>query len=55
MAITGNDEPIELEADCLDMGLVRLLETSYLLVIEATKEKILIRLHPKNGTDFRGT
>lgn len=55
MAITRNDEPIELEADRLDMELVRLLESKYLLVIEATKGKILIRLHPKHGTDFRDT
>ena len=47
MEITGvePEEPITLRADVIDMGLLHLLETKYVVLIEQRENNIIIELY----------
>ena len=41
------DDPITLRADVIDMGLLHLLETRYVVLIEQRENNIMIELYKK--------
>lgn len=41
------DDPITLRADVIDMGLLHLLETRYVVIIEQRENNIVIELYKK--------
>ena len=41
------DEPITLRVDVIDMGLLHLLETKYMVLIEQRENDIVIELYKK--------
>ena len=41
------DEPITLRVDVIDMGLLHLLETKYMVLIEQRENNIVIELYKK--------
>ena len=41
------EEPITLRADVIDMGLIHLLETKYMVIIEQRENDIIIELYKK--------
>ena len=41
------EEPITLRADVIDMGLIHLLETKYMVLIERRENDIVIELYKK--------
>ena len=49
MAITGVEpkDPITLRVDVIDMGLIHLLETRYVVLIEQRENDIIIELYKK--------
>ena len=40
-------DPITLRVDVIDMGLLHLLETKYMVIIEQREDNIMIELHKK--------
>ena len=44
---TDQKEPITLRVDVIDMGLLHLLETKYMVIIEQRENNIMIELHKK--------
>ena len=42
------DDPITLRVDVIDMGLLHLLETKYVVLIEQRENDILIELYKNN-------
>ena len=40
-------DPITLRVDVIDMGLLHLLETKYMVIIEQRENNIMIELHKK--------
>lgn len=44
---TDQKEPITLRADVIDMGLLHLLETKYMVIIEQRENDIVIELYKK--------
>ena len=45
------DDPITLRADVIDMGLLHLLETKYMVIIEQRENDIVIELYTKEHGD----
>lgn len=45
------DEPITLRADVIDMGLLHLLESKYVVIIEQRENNIVIELYTKEHGD----
>lgn len=43
------EEPITLRTDVIDMGLLHLLETRYVVLIEQRENDIVIELYEKNN------
>ena len=44
---TDQKEPITLRVDVIDMGLLHLLETKYMVIIEQRENNIMIELYKK--------
>ena len=44
---TDQKDPITLRVDVIDMGLLHLLETKYMILIEQRENNIMIELHKK--------
>ena len=44
---TDPEEPITLRVDVIDMGLLHLLETKYMVIIEQRENNIMIELYKK--------
>ena len=44
---TDQKEPITLRVDVIDMGLLHLLETKYMVIIEQRENDIVIELYKK--------
>ena len=43
------DDPITLRADVIDMGLLHLLESKYVVIIEQRENNIMIELYKNNN------
>ena len=48
MAIIEKDKPIVLRARTLDIGLLNILKTHYVVIVEQRGEEIIFELHTKD-------